>query len=166
MHPLVAQCLSGLTRLGWEPASQRKVVHMGRAEVSSTGCRILVEERHLGSFFASLTGSRWPVNVPPWLWRCRSLSHNLLFFLSSSLCSLDSLLGFCCENLELSIRFPVSWEHAALRPHRAELFGDTSDTATAQLGQTSPRAESTCREGAQLYPANASKVQKKRSSSE
>lgn len=52
VHPLVAQqCLSGLTLLGWGPASQREVVHMGRAEVSSPGCRILVEERHLGFFF-------------------------------------------------------------------------------------------------------------------
>lgn len=45
VHPPVAQqYLSGLTRLGWGPASQREAVHVGRAEVASQGCRILVEE--------------------------------------------------------------------------------------------------------------------------
>lgn len=70
-------CLSGLALLG--PASQREAVHMGKAEVSSPSCRILVEEYHLRVIFASLTGSRWLVNVLSRLWKCRSVSQKLLF---------------------------------------------------------------------------------------
>lgn len=56
------------------------------------------------------------------------------FLLPSSLCSLDLLLGFNCESLDLSkCMFLVSGEHADLRPHKAELFRNKSDTATAQL---------------------------------
>jgi len=61
----------------------------------------------------------------------------------------------------LSICVLVSWEHAALRPHREELFGDTSDTATAQLGQTSPRAESTCSKGPRFTQKMPVKSRKK-----
>lgn len=60
-----------------------------------------------------------------------------------------------------SIRFPVSWEHAALRPHRAELSGGTSDRATAQLGQTSPTAEGTSREGPRFTQQMPIKSRKK-----
>lgn len=63
--------------------------------------------------------------------------------LPSSLCSLDLLLGFHCESSEVS----KGTLPGVLGAPIAELFGDTSDTATAQLEQTSPRTEGTCRRG-------------------
>lgn len=82
------------------------------------------------------------------------MSHNLLF---SSLVLSAVWICFWVSTVKAvscpSIRFPVCWDHTEQ--------SSSSDTATAQLGQTSPRAESTCREGPRFTQQAPVKSRKK-----